>query len=192
MLHHNRRKADRDQDADGCLLWALLRSLQVRPASRLQQLSASTEQSISCNCELPATKSKCLIETKAVPALSPNLFMWHHWETFSHYIEIQPFYKINYLTTRLLLFYVRSVKARFSSSPQSLWFYFLISCCLSFPLPRPIANDFSFSRRQGTLSSVIRAGRMDTFPCLGASKAPQLPAQVIDRSQTGELAAKAL
>lgn len=33
---------------------------------------------------------------------------------------------------------------------------------------------------------------MDTFRCLGASKAAQLPAQVIDTSKPGELAAKAL
>lgn len=114
----------------------------------LQQLSASAAQSITCNCESPATKSKRLIETKAVPASTPNLFMWHHWETSGHYIEIQAFYKSNYLTIRLLLFYVRSVKARLSSSPQSLWFYFLISCCLSFPLLRPIANDVSFSLQE--------------------------------------------
>lgn len=138
----------------------LLRSLQVRPASRLQQLSVSAEQSISCNCESPATKSKCLIETKAVPASTPNLFMWHHWETFSHYIEIQAFYKSNYLTTRLLLFFVRSVKARFSSSPQSLWFYFLISCCLSFLLPRPITNGFSFSLQEAE-NPLFRNERLD-------------------------------
>lgn len=123
--------------------------------------------------------------------------MWHHQETFNNYTEIQAFYKSNYLTTRLLLFYVRSVKAGFTSSPQTLWFCFLISCCLSFTPSRPIANDFSSrSRRQGALTSglggCVRAGRMDNFPCLSTGKAAQLPVQIIDTSKPGELAAKAL
>lgn len=119
----------------------------------LQTAAAECKHSISCNCESPATKSKHLIKTKAVPASTPNLFMWHHQETSNHYIEIQAFYKSNYLTTRLLLFYVRSVKARFSSSPQSLWFYFLISCFYSHCPDQLLMTSASRSRRQGALSS---------------------------------------